>query len=430
MFKFFENLVDPYCAYPASDHPPQRLWPFLLAYAQPFKRVFAVAAVMSVVVAVIEIGLIWAMGWVVDILAGSPEQVWQDYGGWLIALAVFLLVLRPVLQAVDVALLNNTILPNFGTLIRFRAHAHVLRQSVGWFENDFAGRIANRIMQTPPAAGEAVFQVFDAITFSLAYAVGAVVLLGQADWRLSLPLLAWAFSSDASGRGPGSTVPSALPEITASLAFASTVVPSGATISVNTPPQGAGTSTETLSVSNSHSISSWLTLSPTCLNQVATVASVTLSPNVGTITSVEPLPPFAGVSSAPGFALGFSSASSLDPPSEAPSPASSVASSASTPTVSPSSATISASVPAAGEGTSTVTLSVSSSQSISSTATESPGFLNQVAMVASVTLSPRVGTRTSTDMDYFPSIVSASLTSAACCSLCMEARPVAGDAAA
>ena len=45
MFKFFENLVDPYCAYPASDHPPQRLWPFLLAYAQPFKRVFAVAAV-------------------------------------------------------------------------------------------------------------------------------------------------------------------------------------------------------------------------------------------------------------------------------------------------------------------------------------------------------------------------------------------------
>ncbi|WP_417523372.1 ABC transporter ATP-binding protein [Marinovum sp.] len=191
MFKFFENLVDPYRPYPASDHPPQRLWPFLWAYAQPFKRIFALAAIMSVIVALIEIGLIWAMGWVVDILSGAPEQVWAENGGWLIALAVFLLVLRPLLQAVDVALLNNTILPNFGTLIRYRAHAHVLRQSVGWFENDFAGRIANRIMQTPPAAGEAVFQVFDAITFSLAYAVGAVVLLGQADWRLSLPLLAW-----------------------------------------------------------------------------------------------------------------------------------------------------------------------------------------------------------------------------------------------
>ncbi|MEM9581297.1 MAG: ABC transporter ATP-binding protein, partial [Pseudomonadota bacterium] len=64
-------------------------------------------------------------------------------------------------------------------------------QSVGWFENDFAGRIANRIMQTPPAAGEAVFQVFDAITFSLAYVIGAAFLLSQADPRLALPMVIW-----------------------------------------------------------------------------------------------------------------------------------------------------------------------------------------------------------------------------------------------
>jgi ATP-binding cassette subfamily B multidrug efflux pump len=95
------------------------------------------------------------------------------------------------MQGIDVALLNNTILPNFGTLIRWRAHKHVLRQSVGWFENDFAGRIANRIMQTPPAAGEAVFQVFDAITFSLAYVIGSAILLANADPRLALPLVIW-----------------------------------------------------------------------------------------------------------------------------------------------------------------------------------------------------------------------------------------------
>jgi ATP-binding cassette subfamily B multidrug efflux pump len=67
----------------------------------------------------------------------------------------------------------------------------VLRQSVGWFENDFAGRIANRIMQTPPSGGEAVFQVFDAITFALAYLVGAAILLFGADPRLLLPLVVW-----------------------------------------------------------------------------------------------------------------------------------------------------------------------------------------------------------------------------------------------
>ena len=193
MFRFFENLVDPYGPYDEKDTPPARLWPFMLDYARPFKRVFAYATVMSVIVAAIEIGLIWAMGWVVDILAGNPAEVWETYGSWLIALAVFILLIRPALQALDVLLLNNTILPNFGTLIRWRAHKHVLRQSVGWFENDFAGRIANRIMQTPPAAGEAVFQVFDAITFSLAYVVGALILLGQADPRLAIPLIGWLF---------------------------------------------------------------------------------------------------------------------------------------------------------------------------------------------------------------------------------------------
>ena len=191
MFRFFENLVDPYCAYPQTDMPPTKLWPFMRAYSQPFKQVFVWAAVTSIIVALVEIGLIYYMGWVVDALSGDPAQVWQNHGAFLIALALFILVLRPGLHVVNVLLMNNTILPNYGTLFRWRAHRHVLRQSVGWFENDFAGRIANRIMQTPPAAGEAVFQVFDAITFSLAYLLGAWVLLAQADLRLSVPLLGW-----------------------------------------------------------------------------------------------------------------------------------------------------------------------------------------------------------------------------------------------
>ena len=191
MFRFFENLVDPYVPYEEKDQPPTKLWPFLRDYAQPFKRIFAWTAFLSVVVAAIEIGLISYMGRVVDLLTGPPAQVWQNHGTELILVGLFILFLRPLAQALDVLLLNNSILPNFGTLIRWRSHKHVLRQSVGWFENDFAGRIANRIMQTPPAAGEVVFQVFDAISFSLAYLLGAAVLLAVADPRLLLPLLVW-----------------------------------------------------------------------------------------------------------------------------------------------------------------------------------------------------------------------------------------------
>lgn len=191
MFRYFENLVDPYVDYPETDRPPTQLWPFLREYSRPFRRVFIWTALLSVVVAAIEIGLIYYMGRVVDILAGDPAEVWGRHGLELILLGLFILFLRPLIQVIDVMLLNNAVLPNFGTLIRYRAHKHVLRQSVGWFENDFAGRIANRIMQTPPAAGEVIFQVFDAITFSLSYLIGAAVLLAVSDARLTFPLLIW-----------------------------------------------------------------------------------------------------------------------------------------------------------------------------------------------------------------------------------------------
>ncbi len=191
MFRYFENLIDPFVAYEQVDKPPTQLWPFMLGYSQPFKRVFVLAALMSVIVAAVEVGLIFYMGRVVDLLGSSPAEFWQAHGTELIVVAALILFIRPILQLVDVLLLNNTILPNFGTLIRWRAHKHVLRQSVGWFENDFAGRIANRVVQTPPAAGEVVFQVFDAISFSIAYMIGAAILLMAADPRLLLPLLIW-----------------------------------------------------------------------------------------------------------------------------------------------------------------------------------------------------------------------------------------------
>ncbi len=193
MFRFFERMVDPYVDYPETDRPPTKLWPFLREYARPFHRVFIATAVLSIIVAAVEVGLIAYLGRVVDLMIGADRGTfWANHGTELLLVGGFILLIRPLLQIVDVALLNNAIMPNFGTLIRWRAHRHVLRQSVGWFENDFAGRIANRIMQTPPAAGEAVFQIFDAIAFSLAYLLGAAILLMEADPRLLLPLAGWS----------------------------------------------------------------------------------------------------------------------------------------------------------------------------------------------------------------------------------------------
>ena len=192
MFKFFEGLIDPYAPYPQTDSPPRKLWPFLADYIRPFRKVFAATAVLSVLAAFADVALIWYVGRLVDQLANAgPAGFWAANGAEVVGVALAVLILRPLLLVGNIALLHNTILPNFGTMIRWRAHAHVIRQPVGWFESDFAGRIANRIMQTPPAAGDAVFQTFDAVAFASVTVVGAGIMLADADPRLLLPLVVW-----------------------------------------------------------------------------------------------------------------------------------------------------------------------------------------------------------------------------------------------
>ena len=192
MFRFFEGLVDPYAAYTPTDTPPRKLWPFLWDYIVPFRWVFAATGTVSIANGALDIALIWYVGRLVDLLsAASPAQFWASHWIEVLTVAFVILMVRPAVGVTGVALLHNTILTNFGTMMRWRAHAHVLRQPVGWFESDFAGRIANRIMQAPPAAGEAVFQTFDAVAFASTTLVGAAIMLAGSDPRLLVPLVLW-----------------------------------------------------------------------------------------------------------------------------------------------------------------------------------------------------------------------------------------------
>jgi ATP-binding cassette, subfamily B, multidrug efflux pump len=151
MFRFFENLVDPYQPYTETDTPPTRLWPFLRDYVQAFRKVFAVTAVFSVGNAALEVAMIWYLGRLVDQMSGqSPADFLAAHWVELSVVAFIVLFIRPLVAGGSVGLLHNTIMTNFGTMMRWRAHRHVLRQPVGWFESDFAGRIANRDHAGPP----------------------------------------------------------------------------------------------------------------------------------------------------------------------------------------------------------------------------------------------------------------------------------------
>ena len=194
MFKFFESLVDPFCTYEETDTPPKEISNFLKDYTKPFYFLFGVTAFFAFLLASIELLLIYGIGQIVDLMqTGSRQEILEN--GFFIG---FFLVLAgvgmPVIASIAVLLNNNSLMPNIATLFRWRGHRQVMRQSVGWFENDFAGRIANRVMQTPRSAGEVIYHVFDAFSYILAYLVGALFLLVTAEIELIVPLLVWMFA--------------------------------------------------------------------------------------------------------------------------------------------------------------------------------------------------------------------------------------------
>jgi ATP-binding cassette subfamily B multidrug efflux pump len=133
---------------------------------------------------------------VVDLLAATaeaegPEALWSLRGLELAGIALFILLLRPIAILAQMGLLNMGVSVNAAALTRWRTHRHVLGQSVGFFQNDFAGRIANRIVQTAPAVEDSAYGALEAITYCAAYVAGAALVLGGIDWRLAIPILLW-----------------------------------------------------------------------------------------------------------------------------------------------------------------------------------------------------------------------------------------------
>lgn len=191
MFKFFENLVDPYIEGPSGE-PSSELWPFIASLVAPFRTVIILNIFTSFTVAAAEVGLLYYLGRLVDLLGKStPQNFWANNQIEIITMLCIVLLFRPLVQILNTALIKNTIQPNLAALGRWRSYQHVLHQPVGWFENDFAGRIANRVCQMPAACGELLFQIMDTLSFTVAYMIGASILLASADPRLLVPLCFW-----------------------------------------------------------------------------------------------------------------------------------------------------------------------------------------------------------------------------------------------
>jgi ATP-binding cassette subfamily B multidrug efflux pump len=190
MFRFFEGMVDAFA--PAqSGAPPAGFWRFMADMLRPFRRVLALSATVGLCAALVETALIFYAGRVVDLLAEGRAGFWGRHGLELGLVAAFVLLARPAVIALNQTLLNQALASNLLARVRWRSHAHLLGQSVGFHQNDFAGRLANRVMQTAPAVEDSVFMSLEAIWYAAAYFAGALIVLGQIDARLMIPLALW-----------------------------------------------------------------------------------------------------------------------------------------------------------------------------------------------------------------------------------------------
>jgi ATP-binding cassette subfamily B multidrug efflux pump len=191
MFALFERLLPP-TALPEHPEPPPGLVGFYWHYARQAKRLFIGLFAAGFVVALLDSLIPVFMGRIVTLItATKPETLFADFWPIFAGMALVLLVLRPLALTSQNIMANQAIAANVGNMIRWQSHWHVVRQSWAFFQNDFAGRIANRVMQTGPSIRETLTALITAVWYILVYGTSALILLASADRWLALPITLW-----------------------------------------------------------------------------------------------------------------------------------------------------------------------------------------------------------------------------------------------
>ncbi|APP81315.1 ABC transporter ATP-binding protein [Xanthomonas hortorum pv. vitians] len=191
MFRWFESLID---VFPPIERemPPRSVWRFYLHYLRPLWPILLATLIAGLLLALVEVAMFEFLGRIVDMLAERPgPEFFRRHAGELVWMALITLVARPLFTGLHNLLVNQAIVPGLSNRSRWLMHNYVVRQSLGFFHNDFAGRIANRVMQTGTSLRESAVQMVDALWYIVVYTGSALWLFAQADPLLMLPLLMW-----------------------------------------------------------------------------------------------------------------------------------------------------------------------------------------------------------------------------------------------
>jgi ATP-binding cassette subfamily B multidrug efflux pump len=196
MLRFFERLLEP-TGHPPDAPPPvlgerhallRFYWHFVRQIPGPIAALFVTGFVVAIVDTLIPVSI----GRIVALVSSTrPDMVWDEAGGQLLLMAGLFLFVRPMAHVAQLIVANLMLVPGLTNLVRWQNHWHVVRQGWTFFQNDFAGRIAARVMQTGPALRESVVLSVAGIWYIIVYGISAVLLLATADWRLAVPIIGW-----------------------------------------------------------------------------------------------------------------------------------------------------------------------------------------------------------------------------------------------
>ncbi len=190
MFSWFENLVN---AFPdnQTEKPPKGIIAFCRFYTSGFEIPLVLLSILSAVIAFSEVVLLGYMGQLVDILATQDRATfWQEQAGQLSSMLLLLFAL-PLMNIVHSLIMHQTLLGNYPMSVAWSMHRYLLRQSIGFFQNDFSGRVATKVLQSSMAVRETVMKLLNVLVYISVYFLSLVWIVGKADLLLMLPLLVW-----------------------------------------------------------------------------------------------------------------------------------------------------------------------------------------------------------------------------------------------
>ncbi|THF56158.1 ABC transporter ATP-binding protein [Mesorhizobium composti] len=196
LYRRFEDWVSPFRE-PANLRPPSTVAGFIWHYVGQARLAFFAMLVIGGIAPLVEAGLFYFVGRLVDILDQLPagernwEALWNAAGRELVFMIVVVLVVRTIIVGLSALVDEQTIVPGFFNLVRWQAHRHVSRQSYAFFQNDFAGRIATKVWQAGQATGDLMESFIEVVWFMIVYTVTTLALVAGLDWRLAALVVIW-----------------------------------------------------------------------------------------------------------------------------------------------------------------------------------------------------------------------------------------------